>query len=401
LTASQKHGIVSQDAFMESEGRAVVRVIHGADILKHVEPNDFVISMRSFQGGLEWSALRGSISSAYVMLVPDERVLPAFFRYAFKCTPYIQALQSTSNLVRDGQAMRYENFTQIDLPLPEVDEQSAIAGFLDRETAKIDVLIEEQQRLIALLKDKRQAVFSRAVTKGLNPSVPMKDSFSHWLREVPAHWTVGKLRYFASFRTGSTPNRDVEDYWNGDIPWVKTGEVNYIEINDAEEKITSKALEDCSLSLVPAGTLLMALYGQGVTRARVALLGIPATFNQACVAIRTDNRLNNCYLRAYCIFAYPFIGELGNETTQQNLNVDLVRGIPIVIPPIKEQMAIAIFAEKRSEEFNRLIAESESAIGLLQERRSALISAAVTGKIDVRGLVADTAEVTEAAYEPA
>jgi type I restriction enzyme S subunit len=121
LTASQKLGIVSQATFMEAEGRAVVRVIHGAEILKHVEPNDFVISMRSFQGGLEWSSMTGCISSAYVMLMPVPRVHPPYFRHLFKSDIYIQALQTTSNLVRDGQAMRYENFTLIDLPLPPTE----------------------------------------------------------------------------------------------------------------------------------------------------------------------------------------------------------------------------------------------------------------------------------------
>ena len=116
LTASQTHGIIYQDEYRALEGQNVVQVLTGADILKHVEPNDFVISMRSFQGGIEWSNLRGSISSAYVMLIPAPAVNPRFFKYLFKCKPYIQALQSTSNLVRDGQALRYENFTQVFLP---------------------------------------------------------------------------------------------------------------------------------------------------------------------------------------------------------------------------------------------------------------------------------------------
>jgi type I restriction enzyme S subunit len=107
LTASQKYGIVRQADFVEAEGRRVVEVIKGAEILKHVETGDFVISMRSFQGGIEYSPYRGSISSAYVMLSPIKDVHPGFFRWLFKSSPYIQALQSTSNLVRDGQALRF------------------------------------------------------------------------------------------------------------------------------------------------------------------------------------------------------------------------------------------------------------------------------------------------------
>jgi type I restriction enzyme S subunit len=131
LTASQKHGVIYQDDYMALEGHRVVQVLTGADILKHVEPNDFVISMRSFQGGIEWCKYRGSISSAYVMLIPSDSIEVRFFSYLFKCKPYIQALQSTSNLVRDGQALRYENFTLIDLPVIPYSEQQTIAGFLN------------------------------------------------------------------------------------------------------------------------------------------------------------------------------------------------------------------------------------------------------------------------------
>jgi len=202
LTASQAHGVIYQEDFIRMEGRRVVEVIKGADILKHVEPNDFVISVRSFQGGIEWCKLQGCISSAYVMLVPCERIHGPFYSYLLKSVLYIQALQTTSNLVRDGQALRFNNFTQVDLPLPPLSEQSAISSFLDHETGKIDVLVEEQRRLIALLKEKRQAVISHAVTKGLNPHAPMKPSGVEWLGDVPKHWEVKRIRHFAEVLPG-------------------------------------------------------------------------------------------------------------------------------------------------------------------------------------------------------
>ena len=164
LTASQEHGVIYQEDFVRLEGRRVVEVIKGADILKHVEPDDFVISMRSFQGGIEWCRLRGRISSAYVMLAPCERVHGRFFSYLFRCRSYIQALQATSNLVRDGQALRYGNFAQVDLPLVPLEEQALIADFLDREIAKTDALAAEAQRAIDLLQERRTALISAAVT---------------------------------------------------------------------------------------------------------------------------------------------------------------------------------------------------------------------------------------------
>lgn len=164
LTASQKYGVIPQKLFMELEDQRVMQVFTGSEILKHVEPNDFVISMRTFQGGIEHSAYRGCVSSAYVPLIPSKKVLPEFFRYLFKSLTYIQALQSTTNLVRDGQALRFDNFAQVPLPVVTLDEQHRIVDFLDSETNKIDKLIEKSKKSIELAKEHRTALISAAVT---------------------------------------------------------------------------------------------------------------------------------------------------------------------------------------------------------------------------------------------
>jgi type I restriction enzyme, S subunit len=164
LTASQKHGVIYQDEFMEIEGHRVVQVIKGADILKHVEPDDFVISMRSFQSGIERCQAKGRISSAYVILVPDSHIHGDYFTYLFKSQSYIQALQTTTNLVRDGQALRYDNFTQVSLPLPSLNEQSEIASHIENEITKLDGLVAQSERAIDLLQERRTALISAVVT---------------------------------------------------------------------------------------------------------------------------------------------------------------------------------------------------------------------------------------------
>ncbi|WP_295690666.1 hypothetical protein [uncultured Maricaulis sp.] len=163
LTASQKYGVISQAEYMERDGHKVVQVMLGEDILKHVERGDFVISMRSFQGGLELSETAGKISSAYVMVRPTSDVVHRSFKYLFKSRSYIQALQSTSNLVRDGQAMRFANFVQVPLPRVPVQEQKAIADVLDKETARIDQLIEKKQRLVKLLGERVKGLADQAL----------------------------------------------------------------------------------------------------------------------------------------------------------------------------------------------------------------------------------------------
>ena len=276
-------------------------------------------------------------------------------------------------------------------------EAEKIANFLDHETAKIDRLIEKQQQLIELLKEKRQAVISHAVTKGLNPNVPMKDSGVEWLGKVPEHWKVSALGYYSNLNTGATPDRSNSNYWEGYIPWIKTGEVKYDTIFTAEELITDLALKQTSVQLSPPGTLLMAMYGQGITRGRVALLGVSATYNQACVAINTNSKVWNEYLKLFFMAAYHAIRDGGNETSQMNLNADIVKKFKITIPTIDEQHQIVESINKEIPKIDSLIVKAESAIQLMQERRTALISAAVTGKIDVRNWQAPS--VTEADTE--
>lgn len=165
LTASQEHGIIYQDEYTKATGSRVVAVIRDFSILKHVEPNDFVISMRSFQGGLEYSEKRGCISSAYVMLIPNTKyVYPPFYRWFFKSSKYINALQSTSNFVRDGQAMRYSHFIQIPLFVIPLTEQKQIANYLESKVNAIMALIQKKQMAIAKWEEYKKSLIYYAVT---------------------------------------------------------------------------------------------------------------------------------------------------------------------------------------------------------------------------------------------
>ena len=165
LTASQQHGIMFQSDYMELTGTKVVTVEKDFNILKHVEAGDFVISMRSFQGGLEYSELSGSISSAYVMLVPNlELVYPRFYRWLLKSEVYIRALQSTSNMVRDGQAMRYSNFSQVRLYTVPMEEQEEIAQYLDEKCKIIDNLIAKKEQYLSEIENYKKSLIFEYVT---------------------------------------------------------------------------------------------------------------------------------------------------------------------------------------------------------------------------------------------
>jgi len=377
LTASQEHGVIYQDDFIRLEGRRVVEVIKGADILKHVEPNDFVISMRSFQGGIEWSRHRGCISSAYVMLVPGKLIHAPFFAYLLKSKSYIQALQTTTNLVRDGQALRYDNFAQVPLPVVPIDEQTAIVAFLDRETVKIDALVAEQERLIELLKEKRQAVISHAVTKGVNPDVPMTESGIEWLGEIPAHWTVRKLSHL--FRAGKGKNgqmltKEFCAEHEGDYP-VYSGQTE----NDG----VMGTWDHFEFDFGDHGVLFSTTVGAKAMHLR-HLFG-RFSLSQNCMIIWATSTV--CETRFFYYHLQPlflFQRALIPEHMQASFRIEDLYGYRLALPPYDEQQDIYRFLDRETARFDDLTAEAQRTIELLQERRTALISAAVTGQIDVR-----------------
>lgn len=361
------------------------------DNRKKVCAGDFVINSRSDRkGSAGASSLDGSVSLINTVLCPLAGIDIGFVHHLLRSIPFQEEFyRYGKGIVADLWSTNYSEMRNIVLALPSIPEQTAIATFLDRETGKIDALIAEQEKLLALLAEKSQATISHAVTKGMNPDAPMKDSGVAWLGDVPEHWGVSALSYLATINTGSTPDRGEPSYWNGSIPWIKTGEIAWEPILESEEFITEKALSETAARIAEPGTLMMAMYGQGVTRGRVAILSISASYNQACAAISFGTRVSAEYARYFFMAAYQFIREEGNETSQMNLSSGIIAKIKLPIPLHEEQTAIVSFLDSETTKLDALRIESERAIALLKERRSALIAAAVTGQIDVRGLVTE------------
>jgi type I restriction enzyme S subunit len=285
-----------------------------------------------------------------------------------------------------------EKVGAVPVPLPTPQEQRSIATFLDRETAKIDALVEEQRRLIELLKEKRQAVISQAVTKGLDPSVPMKDSGVEWLGPVPAHWEVKTIKRCCMTTSGGTPDTAQQDAYYTDetgIPWVRTMDLDNDLLTSVEVYITERAVQDTACKVLPPGTVMVAMYGGDGTVGKNGLLGIPAAINQAICGLLPTEAVAPEYLFRYIQFFRPF-WMVGAESSRKDPNIsqERVRNAPVLLPPKEEQLAISQHLLLTSARFETLSTEAQRAVELLLERRSALISAAVTGKIDVRGLAA-------------
>lgn len=390
LSATQKYGVIPQRRFMELEDQKVALALSGVGGFQHVEANDFVISLRSFQGGIERSQHDGCVSPAYTVLRARVPTWPPYWALLLKSAGYVSALQSRTDGIRDGKAINYGQFSGVAVPLPPLEEQRAIAAFLDRETAKIDALVAEQERLIELLKEKRQAVISHAVTKGLDPTAPMKPSGIEWLGDVPAHWEIGPLKRFWS----------ITDCKHVTAEFVEDG-YPLASIREVQGKWV--ALEDAKRTTTPFFELLISggrrpeagdlIFSRNATVGEVAQVRAdhpPFAMGQDVVLLRRRSPASAPdYLQA-AIRSAAFAAQLEVlmiGSTFRRINVQEIGQCWIPWPPSQEQDHIAAYIERATRRFDRLVIEAEGAIRLFQERRSALISAAVTGQIDVRDAV--------------
>jgi type I restriction enzyme S subunit len=274
--------------------------------------------------------------------------------------------------------------------LPPIDEQCLIAAFLDHETAKIDALVAEQQRLLELLKEKRQAVISHAVTKGLNPDAPMKDSGVEWLGEVPAHWEVAELKRLASVQTGVAKGKDLSGRTTITVPYLRVANVQdgYLDLEEvAEIEIPVEELDRYRLQ---QGDVLMNEGGDFDKLGRGCTWDgrIDPCISQNHVFAVRPHRVRSEWLNAFTGSSsaqFFFMSRSKQSTNLASISSTNLMNLPVTVPPDEEQASILEFLALQDSSSSELSLGVSRAISLLQERRSALISAAVTGQIDVRG----------------
>ena len=286
------------------------------------------------------------------------------------------------------------------LVLPNCDEQLHISLFLDHETAKIDNLIEKQQQLIELLKEKRQAVISHAVTKGLNPDVQMKDSGVEWLGDVPAHWEVKRIKHFGKVIGGFAFKST--DFTDEGYPVIKISNVSHLSFDWGDSSFLPPSFSFTHKEyLAPNGALVFAM-----TRPVISG-GIKVTLLDDDSAPLVNQRVGFMMVRSKNMARYilistqssAFLAHYVNNmtvTNQPNISSEGIESIYLPVPPMNEISRILLYVDRMNESYNQLIDKALLQVSLLQERRTALISAAVTGKIDVRDWVApDTQDVEE------
>ena len=330
-------------------------------------------------------------SSEFIAMAPTDCILE-FARYYY-LSPHVRLELSArvESATRSHQRCSPDDISKLSVTWPSIPEQRVIVAFLDRETAKIDGLVARKVRLIELLQEKRAVLITRAVTRGLNANVPMKDSDVEWLGAIPAHWEVNRTKFAAMLRSGHTPSRQNPEYWKDcTIPWfgladvwqIRDGQVEYVTATS--EKISEMGLAHSAARLLPKGTVILS---RTASVGFSAILGVAMATTQDFVNWVCGPSLQPEYLLYVFRAMGPEFRRVTMGSTHQTIYMPDVSCFSTPVPPVPEQGKIVAFIRKEIDKIDSHVSKIRQAINHLKEFRTALISAAVTGKIDVREAV--------------
>ncbi|OOF64977.1 restriction endonuclease subunit S [Rodentibacter pneumotropicus] len=318
---------------------------------------------------------------------------PEFINYVFQSNFY-SAWVKAVNIQATIQNVSAEKYNEFTLALPPLEEQIAIATYLDERTAYLDRLIAKQQALSEKLSEKRTALITEAVCGRFSINTDVESAFLHtlrdsgiqWVGEVPEHWETWKITHLVDFiGSGTTPKSDNPEYYDGEMLWVTTSELRENYISDTKQKVSQEAIKNFSaLKIYPKNSVAIAMYG--ATIGRLGILEKEATFNQACCVFIPSEKLHYKFLFYWLWHRRPVLISLSNGGGQPNLSQDDLKKIKIAIPNYEKQTAIATFLDKETAKIDRLQAKIAESIALLKEYRAALITQVVTGKIKVQGV---------------
>lgn len=346
-------------------------------------------TMRMWQGALGVCPVDGLVSPAYVVARPYPGVDARYYAALFRTGDYMAEIDSASRgIVKDRNRLYWDQFKLMQSPCPPLEEQLAIMQFLNSANSRLEGAIRAKRKVIALLAEQKQVIVQHAVARGLNPSVLCKPSGDSWLGEIPEHWKVWRISRFARVGNGSTPSRSRPSYWNGGTyPWLNSSQVNRASIDSADQFITRAALRECHLPRVPAGSVLVAITGQGKTRGKAAPLAIEATINQhiAYITPRLPIVSTN-YLHLALTAAYRQLRAISDDagSTKGALTCEDLKRLKIALPPLQEQEDLIERIRTETGALTAAAGRLEREIELLREYRTRLVADVVTGQLDVR-----------------
>lgn len=374
LAATQSKGVVRKEDY----GTRTVTAMKDLHLLKLVEEGDFVISLRSFQGGIEAAHARGIISPAYTILIPREGVVRGYYARLLKSAGFISSLSLCVTGIREGQSIDYQRLSRTFLPMPPEIEQQAIARFISWATGKMDRTIRAKRKVIALLNEQKQAIIYRAVTRGLDPSVPLKPSGIIGLGDIPGHWETPLNQRI--FKEEIRPHQGAQE--------------TQLSLSQRDGLIATSDMKERSLQTASFDNWKVALPGDLVLNRFKAHLGVffAATLRGIVsfhYGVFTPRRPLHTKFFELLFHTYPYraiyAGRSNGMTVGlQNLSNQNFYGVRAVLPPHSEQVAIAEFAERETETIRTAVSRLEREIEFLSEYRARLIADVVTGKLDVR-----------------
>lgn len=328
-------------------------------------------------------AERGIITSAYMSFYPTDTtiVLSEYANYLLKSYDNCAAFHNMGGGVR--KILNFGELKRQYFVLPSLDEQQRIAEFLDRECGKIDGLKEDIQAQIDTLEQYKRSVITEAVTHGLNPSAPMKDSGIPWVGNIPKHWNCCSLKYNYNTISGATPNSNDISLWDGEIVWVTPADYKTkdVYVFSGARKITYKGYLSCSTTLIKQGNII---FSKRAPIGSVAINKVELCTSQGCLSVvRKTGNVNNKYF--YYLFSVndETFNLFGSGTTFKEISAKDFLSIKFPLPPLDEQQEIADYLDNKCAEIEQIIADKKSQIETLDGYKKSLIYEYVTGKKEV------------------
>lgn len=379
LSPTQKYGVVPQ-----SQLEGVVQVKEDTDLqmFKTVHKGDFVISLRSFQGGFEHSLYEGVCSPAYQVFYPTSPICDTYYRYLFKSQSFISKMNNLTVGIREGKNIQYVDFANSQIPVPPLAEQERIAAFLDAECAEIDAVLEKTRASIEEYKKLKQAVITQAVTKGIRGDRPMKDSGIEWIGDIPAEWDKDKvIRVFSVIGSGTTPKSSDENLFDGNTPWIQSGDINGENLFVTKNCVSNSAIESYSaLRVYQAPYLVVAMYGASV--GNLSLSMIDACVNQACCVLKKPTiNLKFSFYIFKAVKGYLARKAVGGG--QPNISQETIKQLWLPIPSADEQIEISNYLDEKCRSVDALIAKKQQYLTEIENYKKSLIYEYVTGKKEV------------------
>lgn len=355
-------------------------VIESGDVVLRL--TDLQNDQRSLRVGLCHE--RGIITAAYVTLEPTA-VNSRYLYYSLAVFDFWKGFYGLAGGVR--QSLTFDGIRSLRFPLPSKGEQIAIADYLDAKTDEIDALVTDCEREVELLQEYRKTVIYEAVTKGLDPTVPMKDSGIEWVGEIPISWESVRLDKVATRKSGHTPDKKVADYWDGDIVWISLADSprlrTSVYVSESTTMTTEAGVANSSAELLPAGSVLLS---RDASVGLTAIAGVRLAVSQHFMAYICDQRLSNEYLRFVFLGMHQEFEKLSMGSTIPTIGLPLVHKFAIPYPPRDVQDEVVKYLNNKASEIDELINANQQMADKLREYRRSLISETVTGKFKVPGV---------------